>query len=555
VPDHETDMTEEASSYGVPPILSVIVSACDNEDTILRAVASVLDQDFEEPFEVLVATSSGDREAELVRRNHARVRVLGSPLRLMPGGLRNMGIEAARGEIVAFLDGDCVARPGWMKHRVEAHRAGHEAVAGAVAVANAESTAARAHAYLCDGDRLEGAPRGRAATRRSYGLSFTRELLNRLGPFDEALSTTEDSLMARRLGAMGVDPWFEPAACVEHVGPERLRDLLHEQGAQGRRQARSELVSTAPGSFRVKLESRSPRVALGLRTARRGIGRSFALARNLGRGAPGRREVMATMPWIVLGLAADTVGWAREQDAYARTGSFTELDGAGPTRAPLRRQTTTTGEKTLVLTFDDGPSEYTAGLLRVLEEHDVPATFFVLGERATAMPELVGAIAEAGHDLAIHGWSHTAFTELDQQALSSEVGRTRATIRELTGSECRDVRPPYGRYDGQTVSWLAGQELVTWLWTGEARDYEPATSVDRIVRNTLCSLTPGGIVLMHDGGGDRSKTVQALPRIIEGARDRGFRFVALRDVRASTRPTGQLMTEQEAAATEQRARP
>jgi peptidoglycan/xylan/chitin deacetylase (PgdA/CDA1 family) len=204
-----------------------------------------------------------------------------------------------------------------------------------------------------------------------------------------------------------------------------------------------------------------------------------------------------------------------------------------------------------MLTFDDGPSEYTPGLLRVLSEHDVPATFFVLGERATAMPELVRAIAEAGHDLAIHGWSHTAFTELTTEGLSSEVGRTQAKIRELTGSECRDVRPPYGRYDGRAVSWLASQDLVTWLWTADARDYEPTTSVDRIVRNTLRSLTPGGIVLMHDGAGDRSKTVQALPRVIEGARDRGFRFVALRDVRVPTRPTGGVPTVRDVVAAEQ----
>jgi len=549
--DHETHVKEETSSSAVPLTLSVIVSGCGDGDSILRSVASLLDQDFDEPFEIIVVASGGDRTAELVRRNHPRVRVVESPFRLMPGGVRNMGIEAARGEIVAFLEGDCVARPGWMKDRVEAHRAGHEAVATTVAVSNSERTTARVNAYLCHGDRLEGAFRGRAGSPRSYGLSFTRDLLNRVGPFDEAIWTTEDPLVARRLAAMGVDPWVEPSVCVESAGPRRLRDLVHEQAALGRRQARSELVSTAPGSFRVKLESRAPRLALGLRTARHGIGRSWFLARSLRRCAPDRRDVMATMPWIVLGLTADMLGWAREQDAYARTSSFTELDAAGPTRAPLRRQTTTTGEKTLMITFDDGPSEYTPGLLRVLSEHDVPAAFFVLGERATAMPELVHAIAEAGHDLAIHGWSHTAFTELDPDTLSSEVGRTQATIRELTGSECRDVRPPYGRYDGQAVSWLASQDIVTWLWTADARDYEPATSVDRIVRNTLLSLTPGGIVLMHDGGGDRSKTVQALPRIIEGARDRGFRFVALRDVRVSTRPNGRGLMVRDAAAADQ----
>jgi peptidoglycan/xylan/chitin deacetylase (PgdA/CDA1 family) len=550
--DDEAEMTEETSSSAVPLTLSVVVSGCGDEDTLLRSVASLLDQEFDEPFEVIVASSAGERTAELVRRSYPQIRVVESPLRLMPGGVRNMGVEAARGEIVAFLEGGSVARPGWMMNRVEAHRAGHQVVATTVAMANSECTAARVHAYLCHCDRLEGPFRGESGSPRSYGLSFNRELLNRLGPFDEALWTTEDPMMARRLAATGVDPWVQPSVCVEQAGPRRLRDLVHEQATLGRRQARSELVSTAPGSVRVKLESRAPRLAVGLRAVRHGIGRSWFLTRNLRRCAPDRRDVVATAPWIALGLAADMVGWAREHDAYTRTGSFTELDGVGPTRAPVRRQTTTTGEKTLMLTFDDGPSEYTDGLLRVLSEHDVPATFFVLGERAAAMPEQVRAVARAGHDLAIHGWSHTAFTELDAEALSSEVGRTQAKVRELTGSECRDVRPPYGRYDGQSVCWLASQDFVTWLWTADARDYEPATSVDRIVRNTLLSLTPGGIVLMHDGGGDRSKTVQALPRIIEGARDRGFRFVALRDIRVSTRPSGQVLAVGDGAAAEQR---
>jgi peptidoglycan/xylan/chitin deacetylase (PgdA/CDA1 family) len=175
-------------------------------------------------------------------------------------------------------------------------------------------------------------------------------------------------------------------------------------------------------------------------------------------------------------------------------------------------------------------------LLQVLAEHHVPATFFVLGEKAMAMPDFVRAIKEGGHDVASHGWSHTAFTELEADALSSEIRRSCDAIRELTGADCKDVRPPYGRYDGRAVNWLARQDLVTWLWTAEARDYEPAASVDRIVRNTLGSLSPGGIVLLHDGGGDRSRTVQALPLIIEGVRNRGYRFVALRDVRASLRP-------------------
>jgi peptidoglycan/xylan/chitin deacetylase (PgdA/CDA1 family) len=219
-----------------------------------------------------------------------------------------------------------------------------------------------------------------------------------------------------------------------------------------------------------------------------------------------------------------------------RTGSFTDLDGAGPSQAPLRRRTTTTGERTLLLTFDDGPSDYTLDALGVLAAHEVPATFFVLGESVAAKPATVGAVTEAGHDLGIHGWSHAPFTELCQEDLAREVLLTREKIREVVGLDVRDIRPPFGRYDNDSYSWLARHEFVTWLWTADALDYEADTSVNRIVRNVLSSLTPGGIVLLHDGGGNRSKTVLALPRIIEGARARGFQFVALRDVRAASRP-------------------
>ena len=518
------------------PVMSVVVFAYRNDRTILRAVGSLLDQDFDEPFEVIVVASGEGRTPELVRDRYPEVRIVESPVRLMPGGARNMGLEVACGDVVAFLEGDCVARPGWIRGRMEAHHAGHEAVAGTVAVANDGYTAARVTAYLCYDNRLEKSPRGPAGISRSYGLSFTRGLLKRAGPFDEALRIAEDSLMAQRLGHLGVEPWFEPSVCVEHVGPERLRDLYYEQAARGRRQARNEIVSIPPGPIRVRMESRAPSVVLLLRTLRYLLARSRFLVRNLRRCAPSLTDVVRTSPWIVLGVVANILGWAQEQRTYMRTGSFTDLDGAGPNQAPLRRRTTTTGERTLLLTFDDGPSDFTLDALRVLASNEVPATFFALGECVAAKPAIVNAVAEAGHDLGIHGWSHVDFTELCEGELAREVLLTREKICEVVGLDVRDIRPPFGRYDGNSCSWLARHEFVTWLWTSDALDYEADTSVDRIVSNVLSSLTPGGIVLMHDGGGDRSKTVLALPRIIEGARARGFNFVSLSEVRAASRP-------------------
>ena len=313
----------------------------------------------------------------------------------MPGAARNMGTEVAKGGIIAFLEGNCVARPDWIRNRVDSHRAGHDAVAGSIAVTKPVNLAARATALLRYNNRFESSLEGPAGLTRSYALSLTQELLSKVGPFDEALPTDEDVLMARRLSNLGIDPWFDPSVCVEQVGQSRLGHFLREQGALGRRQARSELVSCASGSLRIRLEARSAVLAVLLRAAWRGLGRSEVLFRNMKSLGTNFSDVLLTLPWILLGFCANLWNWGQEEYAYARTGTFTELDEAGPTSAPLRRQTATTGERTLVLTFDDGPSGFTSEVLRVLAKYRVPATFFLLGERVEDMPHVVRAIARA----------------------------------------------------------------------------------------------------------------------------------------------------------------
>ncbi len=338
--------------------------------------------------------------------------------------------------------------------------------------------------------------------------------------------------MAERILELGARPWFEPSVCIEHVGPTRLIDLMKDQASRGRRQARSDILTRSSGSLRFTVETKSGLLtpAVAMRTVKNVLVRSRFLSRNLKRCAPDRHDLVLTLPWIVLGLIANTSGWAREQYAYAHKGEFTESDGGGPTRAPLRRQITTTGDKVLALTFDDGPSEFTPQVLRVLSKYDVPATFFVLGERMAANPDVVRSLADAGHVVGIHGWSHTAFTELDPAVLAADLCRTAELLQVVTGTECCCIRPPYGIYDGELVSGLADRQLVTWLWTADPRDWSEDNRADQIAKKTLRSLTPGGIVLLHDGGGDRSATVRALPRIIEGAQARGFHFVTLDSV-------------------------
>jgi len=102
-----------ASALGGPaPLLSIVVIAYRNEDTILRAVASLLDQKAKHPYEVIVVASGGGRSAQLVRDRYPEVHVLEFVRRLLPGAARNVGVEKARGRFVSFLAANCLAEPG-----------------------------------------------------------------------------------------------------------------------------------------------------------------------------------------------------------------------------------------------------------------------------------------------------------------------------------------------------------------------------------------------------------------------------------------------------------
>jgi peptidoglycan/xylan/chitin deacetylase (PgdA/CDA1 family) len=224
--------------------------------------------------------------------------------------------------------------------------------------------------------------------------------------------------------------------------------------------------------------------------------------------------------------AAGTVGSARSQapiitvaTRWASSGSGANLVAAPPPRPTGR---------TAALTFDDGPNPtYTPQILGELASAGVPAAFFTVGNEGVLRPDLLRAEASGGHSVEDHTWDHADLTTLTPAAVTSELERTADLIQQATGVRPVCFRPPYEATNPTVVSIAAGLGLSQTLWNVDPTDWKrPGAGV--IVNNVLTHATGQSIVvILHDGGGDRSQTVAALPAIIAGLRARGYQFVRL----------------------------
>lgn len=189
------------------------------------------------------------------------------------------------------------------------------------------------------------------------------------------------------------------------------------------------------------------------------------------------------------------------------------------------------GDRKLVaLTFDDGPADpYTEQYLDILNRYGVKATFFNLGDNTQAYPEIAKRVVEEGHQLCNHTMAHNQLTSVDAETVYSEITRSAAVIEKATGVHTSHIRPPYGDFTER--SWLGsgGSITASIRWTGDSQDWA-LPGADAIVNNSLINLHSGTIILMHDGGGERSQDVEALPKLIEQLQGEGYEFVTIADL-------------------------
>ncbi|MFK7695078.1 polysaccharide deacetylase family protein [Paenibacillus sp. HJGM_3] len=188
------------------------------------------------------------------------------------------------------------------------------------------------------------------------------------------------------------------------------------------------------------------------------------------------------------------------------------------------------GVKRIALTFDDGPDQlYTPQILDVLKAHQVKATFFLLGKRAEANPNIVQRIVQEGHVIGNHSYSHPLFTKLSVEEYKQQIDRTSAILQAQIGYTPKLIRPPYGEITEEQLQWTGSNRYVIVNWNIDSLDWK-GLSADQVSHNIISHARGGAIVLQHSAGGDKqnlSGTVAALSTVISKIKADGYELVTV----------------------------
>jgi cellulose synthase/poly-beta-1,6-N-acetylglucosamine synthase-like glycosyltransferase/peptidoglycan/xylan/chitin deacetylase (PgdA/CDA1 family)/spore germination protein YaaH len=205
-------------------------------------------------------------------------------------------------------------------------------------------------------------------------------------------------------------------------------------------------------------------------------------------------------------------------------------------------------KKKIVISFDDGPDpRWTPKILDILKEKGVPAAFFVIGDEANRSPDILKREYAEGHEIGNHTFTHPKFDEISKTQIKWELNLTQRLIESTIGAKSILFRPPYGidhqpeyaeevaqlPYPQELGYIIVGQRIDPNDW--RMPDEKHQIPAQEIVAGVLKQADKGNIILLHDGGGDRTQTLAALPQMIDQLREKGYEFVSVSDLIAKTR--------------------
>jgi len=180
--------------------------------------------------------------------------------------------------------------------------------------------------------------------------------------------------------------------------------------------------------------------------------------------------------------------------------------------------------KSIALTIDDGPDPvYTPQMLRLLRRYHVTATFSMIGVHVAAYPHLARNVAREGHKISNHTWTHADLAGLRFHRVHDEMTRASDAIEAAAGVRPELFRAPYGAWSRAVIRECERMRMIPVDWSVDPRDWS-LPGVRSIVRNIMRNTEPGSIILEHDGGGNRSQTVEALRIVLPRLLDEGYHF-------------------------------
>ena len=189
----------------------------------------------------------------------------------------------------------------------------------------------------------------------------------------------------------------------------------------------------------------------------------------------------------------------------------------------LKKRNVGYDDKVVALTFDDGPSKYTGGVLDVLKKYDACGTFFVVGSRAYFQGDTLRRILNEGSEIGNHSFDHKVLTSLNDDEFKDEIVKTQEVIHNLTGFTPSLFRPTYGGYTNRLKRLT---DLTFVLWDVDSRDWQ-VKKKDKIISNVLPNVKSGSIVLFHD---NHDYALNALSDIIKILKDDGYKFVTVSEL-------------------------
>jgi peptidoglycan-N-acetylglucosamine deacetylase len=519
----------QTGGSGGVPFVSVVIPAHNEEDYLPSCLERIRNQDYAGRYEIIVVdNASTDDTAAIALESGARV-VYES--RRSPACARQKGVDAAAGEIIAFIDADTQAPVNWLSTIVSRFLRDVEmiVVSGPYAYRDAGDVV-RIASYIANFVNIIIDQLFRSAFRKGsavWGCNFAvrRSALLQVGGFDTSIKfygeEYELSLRLRRAGKGGIIPQLFVL-----TSARRLKRIgVVNQYWNWTVDYFSVLFWYRP--ITEGLED-WPTKAWQAVVARLSSQRVRTLVRYV--------VVLSGLIWLHIGPVVRAVGTVVYVFDIGILGAIAAYHGVNP-RSRFYGEVWANGKREspqIALTFDDGPNEpYTSHVLSILGQHHIRATFFVIGSNAQRHPDICRRIVDSGHVIGNHSYHHRKSLCLkSDRAIVRDIEMTHRTIRECAGVDPVLFRPPYGFRS----PWLMrtahrlGYTVVT--WDNMTTDWKADTCHDEITERIIRRARPGGVIVLHDGrnarpGYDRSQMLQALPLLIKALKEKGFEFATV----------------------------